>query len=337
MKVLVVGAGRMGIRHVQGIIELNIVEKIQIVDINETALENVNNIFSKHPYGNKLAFGIKSLVEEKGDKFDIGIMASTANDRLSQFEWMVNMGCENILVEKPLGQSYQEVIDFSEAVSKLPINCFVNLNLRLYDSFIKLKDDMNKKTQLKGKKTISLNTGTLGIGANGIHYLDLFFFLLDADRAKIVAAHIDDAIIPSGRGSQFCDFGGWIVAEFFSKNELVGTVFLSMSSYSTAFGSIEIIAPNGRIYLNEVEQKRIDTVRNEESTMPINRYFADYLPPQETKAISPFLGELTAKWLESIVEGNVLLPTLEESLKTHALMFDWLKHSNTHSDIFPIT
>ncbi len=31
-----------------------------------------------------------------------------------------------------------------------------------------------------------------------------------------------------------------------------------MASDSTAFGSWEIVAPIGRIYLNEVEQKRVD-------------------------------------------------------------------------------
>ena len=70
--------------------------------------------------------------------------------------------------------------------------------------------------------------------------------------------------------------------------------------------------------------------------MPINRYFADYLAPVETKLNSHALSDLTAKWLVSLLKGESLLPTIQDSIKVHALMFDWLNHSKTHKH-FPIT
>jgi predicted dehydrogenase len=337
MNVIIIGAGRMGIRHAQGLATVEAVKKIKMVDISQSALDNAVAIFQQIPNNNKFGFSLIEHLNTEGEHFDIGIMASTANNRAELYNLLVHLGCKHILVEKPLGQSYQEVIEFNDIVAKSGVNCYVNLNMRLYDGFIQLRNDLEQLPQLQGHKAITVNTGTIGIGANGIHYLDLLYFLLDADRAKIAAADIDDNIIPSGRGSNFCDFGGWSVIKFYKNEKLVGTAMLSLSSSSTVLGSWEIVASHGRIYLNEVEQKRIDTLRKADSTMPINRYFADYLPPVETIAASPFLGDLTAKWLVALLEGENLLPTIEESIKVHALMFDWLNHSKTHQIYFPIT
>jgi predicted dehydrogenase len=337
MDVIIIGAGRMGIRHAQGIANVESVNNIVMVDINQESLSNASSTLLQNPNYHKLHFYLKSNIDLVKEKFDIGILASTANNRVELYELLVVMGCKHILVEKPLGQSYQEVIDFNDIVVNSGVNCYVNLNMRLYSGFIKLRDDLDKLPQLKGHKTITVNTGTLGIGANGIHYLDLLYFLLDADDAKIIAAKVDDTIIPSGRGSNFCDFGGWSVIEFYKNNVIVGTAILSLSSISTVFGSWDIVAPHGRIYFNEVEQKRIDTFRKVDSEMPINRYHADYLPAIEAKIESPFLGDLTSKWLIALLKGDSLLPTIGESIKVHALMFDWLNHSKTHQEVFPIT
>jgi predicted dehydrogenase len=338
MNVIIIGSGRMGIRHAQGIANIGEIETIKMVDITQSALDNAKTIFQQNHVYSKFQFSkLEDINTEGGEVFEIAILASTANNRLELFNTLVKLGCKYFLVEKPIGQSYEEVIEFSEIVSKSGLNCFVNLNMRLYESFIRLKNDLKKIPQLKGSKTITLNTGSLGIGANGIHYLDLLYFLLDADSAEIKAADIDETIIPSGRGSNFCDFGGWSVINFYQNNELVGRAMLSMSSKSTVFGSWDIVAPHGRIYLNEVEQKRVDTLRKEDSTMPVNRYFSDYLPPIESEVNSPFLGELTAKWISALLEGENLLPTVEESIRVHALMFDWLNYSKTHKKHFPIT
>jgi hypothetical protein len=72
---------------------------------------------------------------------------------------------------------------------------------------------------------------------------------------------------------------------------------------------LEIVAPNGRIYFNEVEQKRFDSLRKPESNMPVNRYFADYMPTVEKPFPSVFLGDMTAKWIRSLLSGERILPT----------------------------
>lgn len=323
----------MGLRHAQGILNNDGVSEILITDLNEAALENAKKILNN----NKVSYILnKDLDFSK--IYETCIIASTANDRIGQLNFVAKFKPTNILIEKPLGQSLEEVEELEKFILVKKLNCSVNLNMRLYDCFIQLKDDLQHKSQLKGKKTITINTGTLGIGANGIHYLDLLYYLLDANSTKIVAAKIDNELVQSGRGPSFCDFGGWAVINFYKDDIEVGTVLISISNYSTAFGSWEILADNGRIWFNEVDQKCIISLRKENSQLPNYRYFGDYLPNQELKFEAPFLGDLTNKWINNILKyGHSNLPSISESKSVHKLMFKWLSNSITHTKIFPIT
>jgi len=331
MKILIIGAGRMGIRHAQGIKNVDKLVSAIVADIKAESLQNAKQQI------NDPRFDYCLLENIKEQDFDICIIAATAAGRTDLLQVAQKLRCKNILVEKPLGQSMTQVNELESYVVENGLSCFVNLNMRLYDSFIKLKSDLQTLPQLQGNKTITVNTGSLGIGANGIHYLDLLYFLLDADKAVLVAAEVDEQLIPSGRGPQFGDFGGWAVMKFYKNEIFLGKALLSMSATSTVFGSWEIVAPHGRIYFNEVEERRVDTFRKEDSQMPINRYFSDYLPPVESKIVSPFLGDLTAKWVIGLLNGESLLPRIGESVKVHQLLFDWLGKSKTHNNIFPIT
>lgn len=332
MKILIIGAGRMGIRHLQGALKVEDVEKVILLDINPDALASarlaVNNDSRLHAF---------LPVDFQPEVCDICIIASTAQNRKPLIDVAVACGCKYLMIEKPLGQSYQQVKDLVDYVGKHPITTMVNLNMRMYEPVIKLKKDMAVWPQMQGDKTITLNTGTLGIGCNGIHYLDKIFFLLDADDAKILAAEIDERLIPSGRGSNFCDFGGWAVINFYNQGKFVGKLMVSMAADSTAFGGWEIIAPYARIVIDEITGVRRTLLRKRDSIMPLNRYAADFEELPTEPYFAPFLGDLTARWIEGIRNGIQLLPELKESLKAHKLMFEWLSYSKKYKDIYPIT
>lgn len=333
MEVLIIGAGRMGIRHAQGVFENVNVSKILIIDVNQEALNSAKNILNN----SKISFSLNNNVNFDR-KFDIVIIASTANNRIEQVKFASKFNPKAILIEKPLGQSIEEVVALENFASQQKLNCYVNLNMRLYESIIKIKGILTDKPQLFGKKTISINTGTIGIGANGIHYLDLLFFLMDANRMELVSAKIDDDYIPSSRDKSFLDFGGWAIINFFRNYDFIGSAHIILSSFSTAFGSWEILGQNGRVWFNEVDQKCIYSLRKENSQLPINRYYGDYLPNEEFQFKTPFLGEITNKWLNTLVDTGVSnLPTLNEALPVHYLLFEWLNFSKKFSNKFPIT
>lgn len=337
MKVLIIGSGRMGLRHATGVASINQVSSVCLSDISENAINNakeqLKNDVNKHKYSFKLISGL----EQEMPEFEIGILASTASNRLSSVDLVCKLKIKHLLVEKPLGQSIKEVKSLLSYFESKNVNACVNLNMRLYDCFIQLKEELQNLPQHNGDKVITINTGSVGIGANGIHYIDLLFFLLNANRAELIAAEIEDQLIPSGRGVQFGDFGGWATIKFYRDNNYKGRAHLSFSASSTVFGGWEIVTPNGRIQIDEMEQRMVEKLRKQESILPVQRYGADYLPEVQTKIESPFLGDLTRKWVEGLIEGKQLLPSLNSSLKVHELLFNWLAHSKKFSEVFPIT
>lgn len=338
MKVVILGSGRMGIRHAQGIVDMPELTQLYLVDKFEQSLQNAQEALKNSSGFTRTSFMTLSDFIQSNSTYDVAILAATSQNRLESCSTLIAKGVKYLLVEKPLGQSLAEVNELISFFDSYPdVKAYVNLNMRLYDSFIRLKNDLHTMPQFAGLKTITVNTGTIGIGANGIHYLDLLYFLFDADESVIKACEIDTQLVPSARAAEFADFGGWAAIDFYKNKEKVGNALMSISARSTVFGGWDIVGPHGRITLNEIQQKRVDILRKADSIMPINRYAADYLDPVEQKIESPFLGDLTSVWLDNLSKGKEVLPLLKESLKVHQLMFEWLSASTTHKDHFPIT
>jgi predicted dehydrogenase len=336
MRVLIIGAGRMGMRHALGTASVSEVQEVALADISVTAIDNAKEQIKNIPDADKFSYHLLEDIDGLTG-FDIGIVSATASDRIGLCHKIVQSGCKYILIEKPLGQSIREVHELIAFFRESDVMAFVNLNMRVYPDSLKLKRDLDNLPQFQGKKRITINTGTVGIGANGIHYLDYLFFLTNADSAKLLSAEIDTTTIPSARGPQFKDFGGWCVISLSKENEEVAKVFLSVNPESTVFGGWDIIGPHGRITINECSCTRVDYLRNTDSLMPIQRYNADYGQSVETIFNSPMLGDLTRLWIEGLAKGELLLPSLEEALASHELMFAWLSKSKEFKDSFPIT
>lgn len=339
MKVLVLGAGRMGLRHCLGVLKVKKIETLVIVDVNQNALDNAKSQLEDKKNTKAIEYYTLEDFLKSKTTIDIAIIAATAGNRIEICEKLLAFNSKYFLIEKPLGQSIKQVEQlinfFNENTS---VKAFVNLNTRLYSGYQKLKKDLQSLPQLKGKLTISINTGTVGIGANGIHYIDLIKYLTDASAIKVVTASIDDTIIPSGRGSNFADFGGYAVLDYLNSNaQLLARVHLMLGSQSTVLGPWEFVGPNGRVLIDEFEQTRFNKYRKADSELPVQRYAGDYLPMETEKFEIPFLNDLTEEWLIQLIKGNFILPQISETIEVHKAMFEWLNKSDSYKDEFPIT
>lgn len=328
----------MGVRHAQGICNVPEISELFLVDKFDDALKNAREKLIMNKCSSKIKYILYDDFRGTAQHFDIAILATPAQDRLAHCILLIEKGAKTILIEKPLGQSLDAVNELNDLFKKHPgVKAFVNLSKRLFDVFKQLKNELHTLPQCEGEKTITINTGAMGIGANGIHYLDLLFFLFDADDAKIDSCKIDTQLIPSGRGAAYADFGGWAVIGFYKTREYLGKALISMSPKSSVYGGWDIVCSHGRITLNEGNGKRVDYFRKKESEMPVQRYHSDYEAPVETNFEYPALADLTKLWFENLLREKDILPEIKDSLKVHQLMFDWLSASETHQHLFPVT
>ncbi|MCH8902736.1 MAG: Gfo/Idh/MocA family oxidoreductase [Bacteroidetes bacterium] len=334
MNALIIGSGRMGIRHAQGLETVGEVENIYLTDLKEEKLAEARQELGE---SSKFHFESMDKIKTGNRNFEVVIIASTAGARLESCIMAVEANCEYLLLEKPLGQSMDQVDEIKEYIAGTAMKTAVNLNMRLYADFIRLQKDLLSMPQFEGEKILTINTGTIGISANAVHYFDLIKFLLNAQRIEMIHAEIDSREIPSGRGEEFKDFGGICDLKYYGEDDnLVGRVYLSINPVSTVFGGWDIIGSNARITINEPTQERVDYIRKVDSQMPVYRYGAEYEPPKVTKFESPLLGDLTALWLERSLKGEKILPDLDESYRAHELMFEWLSKSEKYNGSFPI-
>jgi predicted dehydrogenase len=339
MKALVLGAGRMGIRHCLGVLKVNDVQKLFIVDINEGALANAKEQLEGKRGEVQIVYYLWEDFIKTKENIDVAIIASTAGNRVETCKTLSDFNIKYFLIEKPLGQSIKQVEELINYFDKQSNSkAFVNLNTRLYTGYKKLKHDLQNLTQFAGPLTISINTGTVGISANGIHYIDLIKYLTDANSIEITSAEIDENVIPSGRGAAFADFGGYAVLDFINKDgNKVAKAHLILGSNSTALGPWEIVGMHGRILIDEFEQTRFNKYRKPDSELPVQRYAGDYLPIETEKFEIPYLNDLTQEWLEQLLKENYILPEIRETQEVHKTMFSWLNKGKKYKDEFPIT
>lgn len=334
MNLLIIGAGRMGMRHAHSALEVSVLDNIYIADIAAQSLENAQNELSGHSNAGKLHF---LNVSELGSiNADIAIIATTALARLNTCKQVLACSPKYVLIEKPMDQSYSDAVAIADLFDSSNVVTAVNFVNRLFPFYKQLKEDLHNWPQFAGTKNIMFNGGAIGIGVNGIHLIDLMFHLLNANKATLIAGEIEETLIPSGRGTHFADFGGWASVHFFNKEDVyLGRASISLSATSSIYGGWDIVGSNARVRVNPFEGERINQLRKEDSNMPVYRYQADYLPA-ETVHIQIPQQALTKDWIINILEGKNILPTATEALPSHKLLFDWLSLSKTYKDTFPI-
>ena len=63
ISVVIIGVGRMGIRHAIGALDAKNVKDILLVDISETALQNAETQFKTHPKFRLLSFKLSNQLD----------------------------------------------------------------------------------------------------------------------------------------------------------------------------------------------------------------------------------------------------------------------------------
>jgi len=340
MNILLVGAGRMGCRHIHALMKYVPHLRLTVCEQSADAIENLRQIFTDEIYQGFHFSDLDSLHKEPFH-FEGAIIATSAYQRLELIERVLRMGIKNLLVEKPVEQSQKHFDQIIALLNQYGARAYVNFIKRCIHGYREINELVKNTPQFIGQKKMIISGGASGIGCNGIHFVDSAIELFEANTYKIKFAEIDEILIPSGRGENFKDFGGSIIIDFFSlSGHLSGTLHASLSSESSISYLISILGSHGRIEIDENEDKYNYTMRNHSSQLPVYRCYADYQKWQshDLQLIENvgFVG--VREWLKTFQGQNVVrLPELKNTRMSHQIVFEWLEHSNQFDWHFPIT
>lgn len=203
MKICVVGAGRMGRRHIAA---AQYWELSGVFDLNSTALREASKGLA---FSGRLVFDNFDKMLSKAAP-DCVIVATTASSHCEYVCRSAEAGVKYILCEKPMATSVNDCTEMMRTCERFGARLAVNHQMRYMPQFTQVKELVHSEA-LGGLKSMTMSAGNYGVSMNGTHYFEAFRFVTDSEIRSVQAFLMEDDIT-NPRGKMFKDRGGSVLA-----------------------------------------------------------------------------------------------------------------------------
>lgn len=300
----------MGLRHLQGLD--GVADWIDVVDPRAAARDSATAACSTSSVS---VHG--SLEDVIGlHRFDAAIVASTASGRLETVDAILNKEVPAILLEKPLDQSRQRVRKMIERARSSRSTVWINHYRRALSGYEPLRG--------KGPLFIAISSGAIGLGANGIHWIDFALHLTGVKSGELLFGEIGDVEIASGRGPQFRDYGGCGVFGFPDGSRLM----LACRADSSAPTMMSIVSATSHWVVDQHLDITHRHARRADVNHPTYLCGRDYQSETARGLEAANLPALTRSWVEAVGAGREpQQPRVGEVEASYELLFDLLETS----------
>ena len=201
MKTAILGAGRMGRRHIQVVKEIGL-ELVGICDPNPEALALADKE-QGIPFGLHYSDAL-SLLKEK--KPECVVVATTAPTHCEYTCLAAELGAKYILCEKPKAVSMAECDRMLETCARHNTRLAINHQMRFMEQYTEPKRLINSDA-FGGLASVAVVAGNFGIAMNGTHNIEMFRYMTDEAPGEVTAWFSPDKV-PNPRGPQFEDRAG---------------------------------------------------------------------------------------------------------------------------------
>ena len=218
-RVLVVGCGELGTRHLQAVAGLAEVGRIDIVDPREVAhtlgKQRLAEI-GESPSGGRYAW--HTSIDGVASGVDLCVVSTQSDVRVAVTEQVAaRVGCRAFLLEKVAARSVGEYQRLLAMAAERGLSVWVNCKTRAYPIQKRIKARL-----VPGAPLVFTSTGgNHGLTNNGIHAVDLFVFFDDCDAIESNGASIDPDLQPSKRGATVFDLAGTLRGRTANGSELM--------------------------------------------------------------------------------------------------------------------
>lgn len=297
--ILLIGAGQLGGRHLQGLLQLADSQRIYVLDPSQLSLEMAKQRSLEIRNDHQL-FYVKDW-RDLPKEFNIVIVSTNSDVR----EEVINNLCKNyninyLILEKVLFQKIASYEKIGDLLSKRMIRTWVNHSRRMFASYQEIKQLIAVDTI----KILQYSGGNWGLACNSLHFIDLFMFLTETELKQLDVSWIDDTIIPSKRKG-FIEFTGSIRGELTN-----GSIFyISSLKGESAPGILLLSGTQHQIVILESGGTSIDIIKKEgDFKLEVNTFKMEYQ------------SSLTTKLAEDLLDNNDCdLPTYEMAARTHKI------------------
>lgn len=301
---LIIGAGQLGSRHLQGLLKVKEPQTIFVVDPSPGSLNVAEQRSKEMEHSHQITFlqHLNSIPEN----IDLAIIATNSDVREAVVNELMNVTRVKYLVlEKVLFDNIAAYDNIAKKLEENEVATWVNHPRRIFPHYKEIKREIDFS---KNKNNFQVSGANWGLACNGLHFLDLFSFLTDAPVVAIDTSALDKEITGSKRK-------GFI--------EFSGTLKGSLADGSTF--QIASLKDSNDPILVTMELPEVKCVVTESGVGVDFSYNRDS-SKNSTKVFKPmFQSDLTTTIATSLFEtGDCALPSFKEAAANHIVFMNSL-------------
>ena len=305
-KILIIGAGQLGSRHLQGALQSALALNITVVDPSSDSLNiaqlraeqvSIENVKSTVQYSQSLP---------KAESFDVCIIATSAPVRAKvTASLLAKNKVRYIIFEKVLFQALREYTEVAALLEQHNVTAWVNCPRRLYPSYQQIKELLNPNEVLAMK----VSGSGWGMACNSIHFIDLFSYLCNEVNLQATENNLATQLLESKRVGFY---------------ELTGKAKFMLGQHSL---ELECTTAD-EVAIQVSLSSDSNTISIDEITGTINT--ANVSAEQQFKHQVKYQSELTGLNIDEILNTNTSsLTPFNESCQLHTPMIElYLEHIN---------
>ena len=309
INIILIGAGKLGSRHLQSLSQVEIPDvSIIVIEPSQEAIAKAKMLLQDMPF-NENVLSIKyfeNLGELNIDEFHLAIVATTSDHRKNiVIDLCHRFKVHNLILEKFLFQDEETYFQINELLRIKKVNTWVNCPRRMWEFYKGLKSRL-EQSQILHFDVIVANWS---MATSAIHFLDLIAFLTGVKSYEIEHLDFGNKIVPAysvitgPRESKYIEFYGSIKGQYENSTSFnftcIESEVLFTISIKTNNEVILIFEENGKCFINTIDKK--GNLSNTELTV-----------------ISEFQSQLTKIIAQQIIfSGESTLTKYEDSMELH--------------------
>ena len=323
MKCLIIGAGQLGSRHLQGLLKLTQEQLIYVLDPSQDSLEIAKKRGEEINHLHLLNY--TSDWNDLPKEIDLVIVATGANVREKVVAQLLEgFKVANLVLEKILFLVFLSYTKVEALVKKTQTPTWVNHPRRMFGHYQQIKKELDK---LNEKVVFQVVGGNWGLACNGLHFIDLCAFLTGEKVQEIDLDWVDNKIHESKRAKNI-EFTGSLKGRMDNNSSFTITSFDDESSDIT----ITISTNTQRWIVQEGRAQKIVHIAKENNyNEVVSSITADYQSSLTTAIANDIFGS-----------GKCSLPSYEEACGSHIPFIEgsikkYVEISGVETKVCPIT
>lgn len=195
-QVALVGAGQLGLRHLQGLVRSIEPLTIHIVDPSHQSRMHAKEFVAQLGLDDLHQFNIHEVVNGLPSELDLAIVATTANHRLNAMKELASEArVTHMILEKFLFNDSEDYVSAAQLIEKHGFKAWVNTPRRHFNVYREIKESNRGRKLLK----FSVEGGDWGLCCNSVHFIDLAQFLAGLTKVSELNSRFDQGILASRR------------------------------------------------------------------------------------------------------------------------------------------